>query len=156
MKKYLLVLIFAFVIFSPPQSIAEQSIAEQSIVENDNANAILGTWLNTKQDGYIQIYKKTNNFDGVIVGGPNPKDANRVDINNPDPKMRSQLLVGMVMLNGFVYEGDNKWKGGQIYDPNNGKTYQCELELINQKKLSVRGYIGFPLFGRTEVWTRKQ
>lgn len=70
--------------------------------------------------------------------------------------MRSQLLIGMVMLHGFIYDGDNKWKGGQIYDPNNGKTYQCELELINQNKLSVRGYIGFPIFGRSEVWTKKQ
>ena len=104
----------------------------------------------------MQIYKNANNFDGVIVGGPNPEDADRVDINNPDPQMRSQSLKGLVILNGFSFEGDNKWTEGQIYDPNNGKTYRCNLELIDQETLSVRGYIGILLLGRTEVWTRKQ
>ncbi len=146
MKSYLLVLLFGIVILSSSRSIAE--------IENDNA--VLGIWLNAKQDGFIKIYKNNNKFDGVIVGGPNPEDASRVDINNPDPNLRSQLLLGKVMLHGFIYESDNKWTRGQIYDPNNGKTYRCELELIDQQNLSVRGYIGFPLFGRTEVWTRKQ
>jgi uncharacterized protein (DUF2147 family) len=59
-------------------------------------------------------------------------------------------------LKGFVFEGNNEWKEGHIYDPNNGKTYRCNLELIDQETLSVRGYVGISLFGRTEIWTRKQ
>ncbi len=151
MKNYLSVLLLGIVILNSPGIIAEQANSE---IKNDNA--ILGVWINAKQDGLIRIVKNKNKFDGVIVGGVKPEDVNRVDINNPDPKLRSQLLLGKVMLSGFVFEGDKKWSGGEIYDPNNGKTYQCKLELIDQKNLSVRGYIGFPLFGRTEVWTRKQ
>ncbi len=129
-------------------------IAEQSMSENEDE--ILGIWLNAQQDGFIRIYKKTNKFEGIIEGSPNPEDSERVDSNNPDPKLRRQLLTGMVMLHGFSFDGSNKWMGGQIYDPNNGKTYKCELELIDNQKLSVRGYMGIPLFGRTDVWTRKQ
>ena len=151
MKRYCLVLLFGIFILSSPPSIAEQSTAE---IKDDNA--ILGIWLNAKKDGFIKIYKNNNKLDGVIVGGKNPEGANRVDINNPDPKLRSQLLLGKVILHGFSYESDNKWIGGQIYDPNNGKTYRCELELIDRQNLSVRGYFGIPIFDLTEIWTRKQ
>ncbi len=152
MKNYCLVLLFGIFILSSPLSIAEKSTAE---IKGDNA--IFGIWLNAKKDGFIKIYKNNNNkFDGVIAGGTTPEGDNRVDINNPDPKLRSQLLLGKVILHGFIYEGENKWIDGQIYDPNNGKTYRCKLELIDHQNLSVRGYFGIPLFGRTEIWTRKQ
>lgn len=146
MKNILSLLAFCIAIFCSQLSIAESA----------EGNAILGVWINAQQDGLIKIYKNSNHFDGVIVGSPNPEDANRVDINNPDPRLRSQSLKGLIILNGFSFKSDNKWTEGQIYDPNNGKTYRCNLELINHEKLSVRGYTGIPLFGRTEIWTRKQ
>ena len=145
MKNYLPFIVFCFTIFSSLESMAGSK-------EQD---AILGTWLNAKQDGLIKIFKNRDQFDGVIVGSPNPDGTKRTDINNPDLKLRGRLLKGVVILHGFHFEGDNEWTGGQIYDPNNGETYRCELELIDPDKLSVHGYIGIPLFGRTEVWTRQ-
>lgn len=39
----------------------------------------------------------------------------------------------------------------------NGKTYRSELRVTDgREKLEMRGYIGFSLFGRTEVWIRKR
>ncbi|MEO1367538.1 MAG: DUF2147 domain-containing protein, partial [Acidobacteriota bacterium] len=61
----------------------------------------------------------------------------------------------MRILEGFEAEGDGEWSGGTIYDPNNGKTYSCTLELEGADTLKVRGYIGVSLFGRTERWTRR-
>jgi len=47
------------------------------------------------------------------------------------------------------------WDGGEILDPNNGKTYKVRLTPADGgKKLDVRGYIGAPLFGRTQTWIR--
>jgi uncharacterized protein (DUF2147 family) len=46
------------------------------------------------------------------------------------------------------------WKGGTIYDPDNGKLYKCKMTLTEPKRLEVRGYIGFSFIGRTVVWTR--
>ncbi len=146
MKNILSLLVFSIAIFC----------SQLSIAESTEGDAILGIWINEQQDGLIKIYKNSNHFDGEIVGSPNPEDANRVDINNPDRKLRSQPLQGLVILKGFVFEGNNEWKEGHIYDPNNGKTYRCNLELIDQETLSVRGYVGISLFGRTEIWTRKQ
>ena len=61
----------------------------------------------------------------------------------------------MRILEGFQAKSAEKWADGTIYDPNNGKTYSCTLELENEKTLKVRGFIGVSLFGRTERWTRK-
>ena len=63
-------------------------------------------------------------------------------------------VEGLKILWGFHYDG-NKWVGGKILDPSNGKIYHATLQLNNNGEvLNVRGYIGIPLFGRTENWLR--
>ncbi len=146
MKKTLLLLTFFCAIFNGSQSLAEPLDRQE----------ILGVWLNAAKDGYIEIFKKSDKIEGVIIGSPDPGAEHRLDVNNPDPKRRKQLLRGLTILTGFIQDGENNWTGGQVYDPNNGKTYKCKLELINNKKLAVRGYVGIPLFGRTEIWIRKE
>lgn len=131
-------------------------LLSSSCVYAGSGDEILGIWLNAQGDGYIEISKNAKSFEGVIVGSPNPDGAKRVDINNPEPKRRSQSLLGLKILSGFSFDGVDRWTGGQIYDPNNGKTYRCNLELIERDTMAVRGYVGIPLFGRTETWTRKE
>jgi uncharacterized protein (DUF2147 family) len=49
------------------------------------------------------------------------------------------------------------WSGGFIFDPDNGKTYKCVVEVQDGgKKLKVRGFIGFSLLGRTQYWYRDE
>ena len=78
-----------------------------------------------------------------------------VDANNPDEKKRNQPIIGLIMLKSFEFD-DDEWDDGTIYDPENGKTYSCHLTLKDINTLRVRGYIGIPLFGRTEIWTRSK
>lgn len=69
----------------------------------------------------------------------------------------NQKIVGMVFLEKLKRESDNKriWSGGEILDPKNGKVYHCNVNLSdNSQRLNVRGYIGLPLFGRTQTWLR--
>jgi uncharacterized protein (DUF2147 family) len=114
-------------------------------------DAIVGEWLTAAKDGKVQIYKSGNKFFGKISWGNRP---NGKDTNNPDPKLRDQNLIGLVILKDFAFNGKDKWEDGTIYDPNNGKTYSCVIRLKDEKTLEVRGYIGISLLGRTEVWTR--
>jgi len=59
-------------------------------------------------------------------------------------------------LFGLKKDGD-EYNGGKILDPGNGKLYSSKLTLAdNNKKLNVRGYIGTPFLGRTQVWLREQ
>jgi len=58
-------------------------------------------------------------------------------------------------LKDFVYNSEEKiWEDGTIYDPKNGTTYNCKIELKEENKIEVRGYVGAAVFGRTDVWTR--
>ncbi|MFZ6876163.1 DUF2147 domain-containing protein [Undibacterium sp. Di27W] len=69
---------------------------------------------------------------------------------------KDQPIVGMTILSGLKKDGD-EYTGGKILDPGNGKLYSSKLSIIeNNKKLNVRGYIGAPMFGRTQTWLREQ
>lgn len=68
---------------------------------------------------------------------------------------RGQRIVGMEILRGLHADGD-EWTGGEILDPESGKTYRAKLKLIDHgEKLEVRGYIGFSMFGRSQTWIRR-
>lgn len=114
------------------------------------ADAITGVW-QTKSGGYVQIYDAGDSYAGRVVGSVD--GVAQYDVNNPDPDKRGRRLLGITVLHGLQYEGDMAWGGGQIYDPGNGETYQLKVYLRAPAKLEVRGYIGFSLFGRSQIWT---
>ncbi|MCX6155356.1 MAG: DUF2147 domain-containing protein [Candidatus Kapabacteria bacterium] len=137
------VLFFALICF------AAMSLAAQ------NSDLIIGKWKTNDGTAQIQIYKAANGtFQGkIIVAKPKDPKAAMVDEKNPNPSLRNQPIIGLVLLRDFRFDGEI-WKDGNIYDPNNGKDYSCKMWLENTNTLSIRGYIGFSLFGRTETWTR--
>ncbi|GAP37070.1 DUF2147 domain-containing protein [Piscinibacter sakaiensis] len=70
---------------------------------------------------------------------------------------KGQRIVGMTIVRNVKQNADDKalWDGGEILDPNNGKTYKVRLKPVDGgKALEVRGYIGAPLLGRTQTWQR--
>lgn len=69
---------------------------------------------------------------------------------------KNQPKVGMeIIRGGQKADGKDVWEGGKILDPENGKEYSLRLTPIEGgRKLEVRGYIGAPLLGRTQVWQR--
>jgi uncharacterized protein (DUF2147 family) len=143
--KRLIVFIF-FVVFMSSTGVSAQ-----------NQDSIVGEWYTEEGRSIVEIYKCEEQYCGKIVWLKYPKDEegkDKVDKNNPDEKERSQKLKGLNIMSGFTYKGDNRWGGGKIYDPDNGKSYSCKMSLENNK-LKVRGYIGISLFGRTTVWTKK-
>jgi uncharacterized protein (DUF2147 family) len=111
---------------------------------------IKGTWQTVAKNAQLTIYKEGQFFIGKINWLKKPGK----DVNNPDPAMRSRDLVGAVILKGFIFNGNNKWEDGKIYDPSGGKTYSCNMKLKNNNTLEIRGYIGISIIGKTEVWTR--
>lgn len=69
--------------------------------------------------------------------------------------LQGQPIAGMTVLSGAKKAdgGEFVWEGGQILDPNNGKTYKVRLKPIDDgTRLEVRGYLG--PFYRTQVWQR--
>ena len=81
-------------------------------------------------------------------GGP-PGTAKR-DHANPDEALRDRPIIGLELLSEYRYEG-GKWQG-RIYDPESGKVYDSTMRVGRDDKLRMRGYIGMPMFGRTETF----
>ncbi|WP_400190826.1 DUF2147 domain-containing protein [Hymenobacter sp. B81] len=118
----------------------------------------LGVWTNSEKKATFEIYKCGNKLCGKIVSLTVPNDPAtgkpKTDTQNPDPKLRSRPRQGMVFMQGFEYDDDNKWDDGKIYDPESGKTYSCYMKMINANTMEVKGYIGFSMIGRSQTWTR--
>jgi uncharacterized protein (DUF2147 family) len=117
---------------------------------------ILGVWANDSGKGHIQIYKQEGKYYGKIIWLKQPTDETgkpKIDKKNPDKNLQARPLMGMVMLRDFQFEGE-EWTGGKIYNPSDGKEYKCYMKLKDPKTLSIRGYIGFSLLGKTENFQR--
>ncbi len=121
-----------------------------SIVFAQSAQNILGVWLSETKESKIEMYQQGDELFGKIVW---VKTDGIKDTKNPDPKLRSRPLLGLVILTNFKNAGSDAWDNGKIYDPLSGKTYSCNFKLVD-KKLKIRGYVGISLFGRTSTWTR--
>ena len=69
---------------------------------------------------------------------------------------KNQPKVGLeIIRGGKKADGKDVWEGGKILDPENGKEYSLRLTPTDGgRKLEVRGYIGAPILGRTQVWNR--
>jgi uncharacterized protein (DUF2147 family) len=123
----------------------------------EDSAAILGTWYNEEKTSGIEISRCADTYCGRIVWLKKPLDAQgkeKVDSKNPDESLRDRKLMGLQILSGFRYAGEEAWEAGKIYDPKNGKTYSCKMRLEGEN-LKIRGFIGISLFGRTTVWSRK-
>ncbi len=125
------------------------------------ADDVVGVWLTQYKDSKVEIYKDGGKYFGKIVWLETPIDSitgkPKVDDKNEDPNLRNRPIMGMKLLENFVFDGDDEWEDGTIYDPKKGKTYSCYMEFPdkdNKDRLKIRGYIGVSLLGRTVYWTR--
>lgn len=130
----------------------------------DTEDAILGVWTTQEKDAKIEIFTCGAWYCGKVIWLAEPDfpasddkgmaNQPKVDRNNPDPKLKDRPLLGLVIMEGFSYVGDSRWKGGRFYNPENGKVYRGNLKLAAHNRLKVRGFLGISLFGQTETWTR--
>lgn len=111
---------------------------------------IEGRWLTQDQKGIIEITRRGDLWFGKIVGGAPVGDG--LDHKNPDHSLRTQTILGLEVIKNLKKDGD-EWSGGSVYDPLSGNSYQAKAWL-EDGHLHLKGYIGLPLFGRSEVWTR--
>ncbi|MGB6193289.1 MAG: DUF2147 domain-containing protein [Terracidiphilus sp.] len=75
------------------------------------------------------------------------------DVHNPDPGLRHRSLCGLEIGTRFHLSDATHASGGSLYDPKSGNTYHGTMA-VEGGILKLRGYVGMPMFGRTEVWKR--
>ncbi|MDO6814043.1 DUF2147 domain-containing protein [Tenacibaculum soleae] len=123
-----------------------------------NAQTIFGKWENrdeetNKVDSVIEIYEKNGKAFAKIIEITEKEKQNSV-CDKCKGERKNKPILGMNILTGLSKNND-EWSGGKILDPKNGKIYSCFIQLKNNNKLKVRGYVGAALFGRTVYWYRK-
>jgi uncharacterized protein (DUF2147 family) len=117
---------------------------------------VVGSWLNQEGTSHIRIFKAT---DGKYYGKITwlRDDPKKLDINNPDASKRNVPLMELIILKAFKYNAENKqWADGSIYDPKNGKTYDCFMWFEEDKDiLFIKGFVlGMRFIGRETKWKR--
>lgn len=126
------------------------------------ANRIEGTWITEKGTSSVEVKKATDGtFGGKInwLEEPNEDGKPKVDKENDDPQLAKRPIMGLPLLTGFKYDSKkDQWTDGSIYDPDNGKTYDCYawFEDGNYNVLYIKGYVaGIKALGRKTVWKKK-
>ncbi len=146
MKKSIMVRMLLLLVFLTGVSL--NALAQRDKIE--------GLWYNAEKTAKINIYKGTDGkFWGKIVWLKEPEKNGKpkVDENNPKAEHKNDPLLNLAILRHFEKDGDDLYNDGEIYDPKNGKTYSCKITHKGET-LSVRGFVGVSLIGRTTVWER--
>ena len=121
----------------------------------------LGVWKDDAGETHVEIYRcgDSKQLCGRLVWLSEPQDSTtglpKTDLRNPEPEKRKQPLLNLVVLQNLSYDTDNeRWEDGRIYDPLNGRTYSCYLNMVSKDRMEVKGYIGFSFIGRSHYWSR--
>jgi uncharacterized protein (DUF2147 family) len=124
-------------------------------------NMLIGLWEtiddNTnKPRALVHIVKNNNEYQAVVEKGLAPDDSPNKLCENCTDARKNQPIIGMTIMQGMHQHGEI-FEDGEILDPENGKVYSCQLKLLEGgKKLEVRGFIGFSLLGRSQIWLREE
>lgn len=118
---------------------------------------VLGKWKSVddqtgKQMGVVQIFEEDGKIYGKVIEITKEEDRDKL-CNNCLGEDKDQPILGLTVIKGLVKDG-HEYSGGKILDPKHGKYYKCYINLENENKLKVRGYIGISFFGRTQYWHR--
>ncbi len=117
---------------------------------------IVGKWKTiddkTKEaKSIVEIFEKEGKYYGKVIElfikeGANPKPT--CDQCAADDPRKDQPTLGMEVIQGLVPDGD-KFSGGTILDPKDGKVYKCKLWREGDT-LQVRASI--LVLYRTQTW----
>lgn len=115
------------------------------------AQSATGEWRVEDGTADIRIVDCGGAIWGVTAWAKNPSGSADKDKNNPDPALRDRSLMGLPILINMQPAG-GRWDG-QIYNPEDGNTYDAHISLKAEDVLKVEGcFLGFLCGGQD--WTR--
>ena len=75
------------------------------------------------------------------------------DYRNADHSLRTKPVCGLEVVSNFKKQPDG-WGGGTVYVSDAGKSFSGYAQILSPTQVKVTGYIGLPIFGASEVWTK--
>lgn len=105
----------------------------------------------------IKIEQVNGVLEGTIIKTfPRPNETPLVNCNLCKDDRKDKPIVGMKIMTDLKQDQAGVWSGGKILDPKDGEVYKVKIATEDGKKMDVRGYIGVPLLGRTQVWYKAE
>ena len=133
-------------------------VASMLVVFQLSAQDIVGLWKTIddkthKPKSVVKIYKKSDGkyYGKIVKLFPEPGDDPNPKCDKCSGSRHNKPILGMEILTGLKKVGKNDWDDGKILDPESGNVYDVKMWL-EDGKLHVRGYIGWSLIGRSQVW----
>ncbi len=144
--------------FPPAMCLLLASMA--GIAQGADVPSPVGLWKTVDEKsgqarGFIRVYESDGKFFAKIEKTFDAGDETRVCSACTDER-KNQPLIGLVIMRNVKPEGD-EFVDGDILDPDSGSIYRCKFRLEDHgNRLTVRGFLGISLFGRSQTWFREQ
>lgn len=114
---------------------------------------ITGRWRTPGNGGEVEVYKCGAALCGRLISSAHiAREPGALDVKNQDQSLRDRKLKGLTFLTGFT-GGPTEWKGGKVYNPEDGKTYSGSITATDANTLKLKGCVVAPLC-KTQVWSR--
>lgn len=128
-----------------------------SAVAHAEAPTVAGLWLDDEGKAAVEVSRCDKSMCGRIVWLKDPADPSGkawMDILNPDASKRQTPICGLAVIGDLKRQAGGEWTEGWIYDPEQGKRFNVELSLKNEKTLNVLGFDKERVKSEVLAWTR--
>jgi uncharacterized protein (DUF2147 family) len=120
-----------------------------------NPDPAVGQWLT--EDGFAHVAIAPCAGDAALICGAvtwlkDPVGHPTRDIHNPDRSLRARPLIGVLVVRDMKNQGPGRWAGGQVYDPESGRSGDGRLKALSRNRLEVSGCV--LMVCDRETWTR--
>jgi len=123
-----------------------------------SGQSVHGKWItydifnSSVEEAVVEIYE----VDGrlfVRIDSIIPEEHRLDQCRRCDGSLKDKPIKGLEILKGARFE-EGIWQGAKILNAKNGRWYGCNITPTKGDTLKVRGFIGYPIFGKNLYWTR--